>query len=111
MEAKWANSSKSELFIDTKSIPIIKKQVLSIKEQEEYESRNLWKVVTASLKRQDVNEATAAKYKIEQHQRDLVKEREDNSLKWEHRVSLQIIKHFNSHINMFYSISGLSFCR
>lgn len=91
--AKYADSSKSELFIDTKVIPIIKKQVASISEQSEFESRNLWKVVTAALKRQDVNEATAAKYSIEQHQRDLVKEREEKSIQWQQRVRIHFFKY------------------
>ena len=85
MQAKWANG-KSELFIDTKALSIIKKQVSPISEQDEFESRNHWKVVTAALKRQDVNEATAAKYAIEQNQRNLAKDREEKSIKWQNRV-------------------------
>lgn len=86
MHAKWASSGKSELFIDTKTLPIIKKQVSSLSDQEEYESRNIWKVVTAALKKQDVNEATSAKFDIEQNQRLLAKEREEKSTKWQNRV-------------------------
>jgi len=86
MQAKWANSGKSELFVDTKTLPIIKKQVAPISQQEEFESRNIWKVVTAALKRQDVSEATSAKYAIEQQQRTLVKEREEQSHDWQNRA-------------------------
>ncbi|KPM10423.1 oxysterol-binding protein-related protein 9-like protein [Sarcoptes scabiei] len=87
MEAKWSNgSSKSELFVDTKTLPIIKKQVKSINEQEEFESRNLWKYVTLALKRQDVLEASKAKYSVEQRQRDLVKERQSQGIKWKNRM-------------------------
>lgn len=88
MTAKWASTGKSELFVDTKTLPVIKKQVTPISEQEEFESRNMWKVVTAALKKQDVTEATAAKYAIEQRQRELAKEREEKSLKWQNRVSI-----------------------
>lgn len=93
MEAKWSNgSSKSELFVDTKTLPIIKKQVKSINEQEEFESRNLWKYVTLALKRQDVLEASKAKYSVEQRQRDLVKERQSQGIKWKNRVGFKILK-------------------
>ena len=97
MTAKWAATGKSEIFVDTKTLPVMKKQVTPISEQEEFESRNMWKVVTAALKRQDVTEATAAKYAIEQRQRELAKEREEKSLKWQNRVRMWALiegKHF-----------------
>ncbi|OTF83082.1 oxysterol-binding protein-related protein 9-like protein, partial [Euroglyphus maynei] len=95
MEAKFANNhninkstTKSEPFVDTKTLPVIRKQVKPINEQCDYESRNLWKHVTYALKKQNVNEATTAKHQIEQRQRDLVKEREQNASKWQNRVSV-----------------------
>lgn len=99
MFAKWGQSNKSELFIDTKTLPIIKKQVRPISEQEEFESRNMWKVVTSALKRQDVHEASSAKYEIEQYQRNLVKERDEKSLQWQNRVSIEIVLFLQ---NVFY---------
>ncbi|XP_054162593.1 oxysterol-binding protein-related protein 9-like isoform X2 [Oppia nitens] len=86
MTAKWTQSGKSEVFIDTKAIRIIKKQVNPIGDQESYESRNLWKEVTAALKQHDVIAATNAKFNVEQTQRQLVKERQEKSTKWENRV-------------------------
>lgn len=86
MQSKCTNTGKTELFIDTKAIPIIKKQVKPISQQEFFESRYLWKEVTAALKQQDVSAATSAKYSIEQKQRELVKERQEKSMKWENRV-------------------------
>jgi hypothetical protein len=86
MQAKWTNSGKTEVFIDTKTIPIIKKQVNPISQQEDFESRNLWKDVTAALLQQDVSAATSAKFTIEQKQRELVKERTEKGTKWENRV-------------------------
>lgn len=95
MEAKWAmESGRPKLFIDTKTMPIIKKQVKPISEQEEFESRKLWKEVTYALKQQDVNEATIAKCNIEQHQRDLAKEREEKAIKWQNRVILEFVIKF-----------------
>nr|XP_036232388.1 oxysterol-binding protein-related protein 9 isoform X1 [Bactrocera oleae] len=50
MEAKWHDKNKTEVFVDVNRIPIFKKQVRPIVEQEEYESRRVWKEVTAGLK-------------------------------------------------------------
>lgn len=52
MEAKWndGSRSKAEVFVDVNRIPIFKKQVRSVMEQEEYESRKIWREVTAGLK-------------------------------------------------------------
>ncbi|XP_055858822.1 oxysterol-binding protein-related protein 9 isoform X3 [Episyrphus balteatus] len=52
MEAKWHDptKNKTEVFVDVNRIPIFKKQVRPIVEQEEYESRRIWKEVTAGLK-------------------------------------------------------------
>jgi signal recognition particle GTPase len=86
MQAKWTHSAKTEVFVDTKTIPIIKKQVNPISQQEAFESRNLWKEVTAALLQQDVNAATSAKFTIEQKQRELVKQRQEKGIKWENRV-------------------------
>ena len=91
MEVKFIRNKslqpKSEPFVDTKTLPVIKKQVKPINEQEDYESRKLWKHVTLALKKQNVDEATEAKYQIEQRQRELVKEREQLASKWQNRVS------------------------
>jgi oxysterol-binding protein-related protein 9/10/11 len=52
MEAKWNDGSRSkpEVFVDVNRIPIFKKQVRSVMEQEENESRRIWREVTAGLK-------------------------------------------------------------
>lgn len=88
MHAKWAASGKSEVFIDTKAIPIIKKKVQPVAKQDEFDSRRLWKDVTLALKMQDVNLETSAKFTIEQKQRELVKERHTSGQKWENRVCI-----------------------
>lgn len=86
MNAKYADGH-TEVFVNTKEMNIIKKEVKPIAEQEEFESRRLWKEVTAALKDQNVSEATANKSLIEQKQRDLVKERAEKGIKWENRVN------------------------
>lgn len=52
MEAKYNDGTKTkpEVFVDVNRIPIYKKQVRSVNEQDENESRRIWKEVTAGLK-------------------------------------------------------------
>ncbi|XP_074604692.1 oxysterol-binding protein-related protein 9 isoform X2 [Brevipalpus obovatus] len=75
-----------EVFVDTKAMKTIKKNVKPIAEQEPFESRRLWKEVTAALKMQEVNTATNAKFAVEQGQRELVKQRQATNTKWTNRV-------------------------
>lgn len=87
MKAKWSSNGHEEVFVDTKTIPIIKKKVAPIATQQEYESRRLWKDLTLALKIGDTDLATSTKCRIEQRQRDLVKERQQNGVVWKTRVS------------------------
>lgn len=53
MEAKCTDASRranNETFVDVNSIPIFKKRVRPIAEQDDFESRNIWKEVTAGLR-------------------------------------------------------------
>nr|XP_018903713.1 PREDICTED: oxysterol-binding protein-related protein 9 [Bemisia tabaci] len=81
MEAKWNDTGKVEPFVDTRNLEIIKKVVVPIKNQEENESRRVWKEVTLGLKYDNVEAASAAKYEIEQRQRDeaLTRKRQEES--------------------------------
>ncbi|XP_054740998.1 oxysterol-binding protein-related protein 9 isoform X2 [Anastrepha obliqua] len=85
MEAKWHDKNKTEVFVDVNRIPIFKKQVRPIVEQEEYESRRVWKEVTAGLKFNDIEKATNAKCAVEQIQRDQAKNRKETDTQWEHK--------------------------
>lgn len=67
---------------------IIKKQVRPISQQEDNESRKLWKEVTAGLRFNEIDKATNAKQSLEQKQRDEAKERKDSGKEWQTRVSL-----------------------
>ncbi|CAL1270877.1 unnamed protein product [Larinioides sclopetarius] len=89
MEAKWS-TGETEVFVDTKSIPIIKKRVKPLVEQEEYESRKLWKDVTTALRLRNVEAATESKFVLEQKQREEAKHRLENKLKWETRAFHEI---------------------
>ncbi|KAH8297393.1 hypothetical protein KR044_011214 [Drosophila immigrans] len=85
MEAKWHDKNKTEVFVDVNRIPIFKKQVRPIVEQDEYESRRVWKEVTAGLKFNDIERATNAKFVVEQQQREQAKVRKEYDLAWEHK--------------------------
>ena len=49
MMGKWADGH-NERFVDVKKLEIVKKRARPIAEQEPYESRLMWKDVTAGLK-------------------------------------------------------------
>ncbi|KER28680.1 hypothetical protein T265_04550 [Opisthorchis viverrini] len=81
MVAKWADGT-TETFVDTKSIPVLRKQVLPRTAQSENESRRLWEQVTRNLKSGDIDAATDAKFRLEQKQRDLARHRQENKIQW-----------------------------
>ncbi|KAI5709253.1 hypothetical protein M8J76_014012 [Diaphorina citri] len=81
MEAKWADG-RTETFIDVSKLPISKKIVRKIDEQEENESRSIWKEVTLGLKYNDIDHATSAKSEVEQKQRDEAAERLKQNIEW-----------------------------
>ncbi|GAA56910.1 oxysterol-binding protein-related protein 9 [Clonorchis sinensis] len=74
--------STTETFVDTKSIPVLRKQVLPRTAQFENESRRLWEQVTRNLKSGDIDAATDAKFRLEQKQRDLARHRQENKIQW-----------------------------
>ncbi|XP_063980875.1 oxysterol-binding protein-related protein 9 isoform X2 [Diachasmimorpha longicaudata] len=82
LEAKWSDG-RTELFADVTKIPVDKKLVKPVSEQEEYESRKVWREVTVGLKINDMDRATAAKCLIEQKQRDEARIRKENNASWE----------------------------
>lgn len=85
MTAKW-ESGETEVFVDTKSAPLVKKQVRSIREQDEFESRRLWKDVTYNLKYNNIEAATEAKCFLEQRQRDEAKQRTADGTQWQTKL-------------------------
>ncbi|CAO1403299.1 unnamed protein product [Diamesa serratosioi] len=91
MEAKYndGTKAKAEVFVDVNQIPIFKKQVRSVMNQEDNESRKIWRDVTAGLKANDIDRATAAKFEVEQKQRAEAKTRKDANALFDN-------KHFKS---------------
>lgn len=75
-----------EEFVDVHKLRIVKKIVRPISQQQENESRRLWKEVTAGLKFNDIEKATQAKADLEQKQRNEAKERKAQHLEWETNV-------------------------
>lgn len=63
-----------------------KKMVRLLSEQEDCESRKVWRDVTVGLRMNDMDKATAAKYAIEQKQRDEAQARKENNVAWQTKV-------------------------
>lgn len=55
-------------------------------EQDENESRKVWREVTCGLRINDMDKASVAKSAIEQKQRDDVRYRKDNNINWQTKV-------------------------
>ncbi|XP_017796425.1 PREDICTED: oxysterol-binding protein-related protein 9 [Habropoda laboriosa] len=85
MEAKWADG-KTEIFADVKELHTQRKLVKPICEQEEHESRKVWRDVTVGLRINDMEKATAAKCAIEQKQRDEARIRKENNVNWQTKL-------------------------
>ena len=83
-----------EVFVDTLNMPIVKKTVRSIDEQEETESRRLWSNVTLNLKRHNVTKATEFKHSLEQKQREDANYRKDHGIPWSTKYFDEIDGHW-----------------
>ncbi|XP_053105942.1 oxysterol-binding protein-related protein 9 isoform X5 [Hemicordylus capensis] len=79
-------TGENVVFIDTKKMPIIKKKVRKLEDQEEYESRSLWNDVTYNLKIRDIDAATEAKHRLEERQRAEARARKEKEIPWETRL-------------------------
>ena len=73
---------KTEILINTNSMNVLKKQLRAISDQNDQESRKLWREVTYYLRKKHIDLATSAKQQIEQKQREGVKHRKEKNLKW-----------------------------
>ncbi|XP_014296046.1 oxysterol-binding protein-related protein 9 isoform X2 [Microplitis demolitor] len=82
LEAKYSDG-QTDMFADVTHIPVVKKLVKPICEQDDNESRKVWRDVTVGLKINDMDKATAAKCFIEQKQRDEARIRKESNLLWE----------------------------
>lgn len=105
MSGKWS-SGRTETFLDMRAMPVVRKAVLPVAEQERHESRRLWREVTHGLKHNNIEQvrllvtlssitninlqATEGKVFLEQKQRDEAKERKVAGEKWEQRLFAQL---------------------
>lgn len=78
MEIEDAVNKTKEVFYDTSKAQIVKPQVKSLEEQLPNESRKLWRETLMALEDQNHALATDEKYKVEESQRQLAKERSEN---------------------------------
>lgn len=69
-----------------RALKIEKKLVKPLSEQEDDESRKIWKEVTYGLKTNDMEKATSGKCAIEQKQRDDVRYRKENNIVYQTKV-------------------------
>ena len=85
MYAKHSTGGNA-VFIDTKKLPIMKKKMRKLEDQNEYESRCLWKDVTFNLKIRDIDVAAEARYRLEERQRAEAQKRKEKEIQWETRL-------------------------
>ena len=55
MSGKWS-SGRTETFLDMRAMPVVRKAVLPVAEQERHESRRLWREVTHGLKHNNIEQ-------------------------------------------------------
>ncbi|KAL0118802.1 hypothetical protein PUN28_009458 [Cardiocondyla obscurior] len=85
MEVK-ALDGKSEIFADVRELGTERKLVKTVCEQDECESRRVWRDVTVGLRINDMDKATAAKCAIEQKQREEARLRKENNIPWQTKL-------------------------
>lgn len=77
-----ASSSDKQLFLDVENEAICPKIVAPESEQDELESRRLWRGLTQALKERDYDKALEEKHKVEDSQRGLAKLRTEAGISW-----------------------------
>lgn len=75
VDLNFQSNEKSVLF-DVASSSIHKKIVLSLEDQEAYESRKLWSKLTRAILNRNMDDASEAKSAVEDRQRTIRKEKE-----------------------------------
>lgn len=78
-----------EILYETNSEQPLKPKVHKLSEQDEYESRNLWKDVVLALGNRDQIIATEEKFKIEEYQRQLAKKRLEDGVEFQPKLFIK----------------------
>ncbi|KAK2910724.1 hypothetical protein Q8A73_008439 [Channa argus] len=79
---EFSYSNGENKVIDTSKLPVIKKKIRPVEKQDQYESRHLWQLVTASLKAGNMDAATEHKHCLEERQRSEGKQRAVTKTPW-----------------------------
>uniref|UniRef100_A0A183BSL3 Oxysterol-binding protein n=1 Tax=Globodera pallida TaxID=36090 RepID=A0A183BSL3_GLOPA len=87
---KRENAAEFQLFTDVRQKPDVQKECVPVMEQEDRESRKLWRHVTAALFTDSIEFASQSKRWIEQRQRDEKAERERLAQPWQPRHFIRI---------------------
>lgn len=82
VEGRWLDTGRTETLFEVSCMKARRKRVAPVSRQSSRESRRVWRYVTCALRSADCDQATAAKRRVEQAQRDAVKQREANGEKW-----------------------------
>ncbi|XP_063366968.1 oxysterol-binding protein-related protein 9 [Cydia amplana] len=82
VDGRWTDSGRTEVLFEVSNMKPRRKRVASVSRQQPHESRRIWRHVTAALRAQDCEQATLAKSRVEQAQRDQAKQRAANGDKW-----------------------------
>lgn len=75
-------SSNKEPFIDFSSLTRAKKQLRTLADQNDNESRKLWQNVTRFLRNKEIQLVADEKHSIEEKQREIAKQRKDMNIEW-----------------------------
>jgi hypothetical protein len=81
-----AEGAKKELFFDAEAEPMAERLTAPVNQQDEYESHRVWGPVTEALNEKNYKLANQEKTKIEDWQRGVRKEREENNQVWEPKL-------------------------
>ncbi|KAJ3081403.1 hypothetical protein HK100_009888, partial [Physocladia obscura] len=77
-----SSSLGPELLFDAATMPVLAKTVAAESEMESFESRRLWRKVTAAIHGKDLAAATEEKTAIEDNQRRICRERDEAGIVW-----------------------------
>ncbi|KAL5487404.1 hypothetical protein EMCRGX_G019998 [Ephydatia muelleri] len=74
-----------EVFVDTLTLPTIRKKKKKLDAQSDEESQVIWRGVTSALHNRDIQAATAAKHAVEDQQRAEARKRQETGEEWKQR--------------------------
>ncbi|XP_073953275.1 oxysterol-binding protein-related protein 9 isoform X3 [Choristoneura fumiferana] len=86
VDGRWTESGRTEVLFEVANMKPRRKRVAPVSRQTPLEARRVWRHVTAALRAADTDQATAAKSRVEQAQRDQAKARQANGDQWDTQV-------------------------